>query len=71
MPRTTTDPNVRDPKHNTPVKASPVLTPEDIKANARATARRAQKKGEDFTTAYIRAWRRLSGLKRTPVGPVA
>jgi len=55
MPRTT--------KHDTPVKASPVRSEDEVKAYARATAARAVRlKGEDYTTVYIRTWRRLSGL---------
>lgn len=57
-------------KHDTSAKASRVRTPEEVKADARAAATRAQKKGEDWTTAYVRAWRRLSG-QRTTSGPVA
>ena len=70
MPRTTTDPNVRDPKHDTPVKASPVRSDEEVKAYARATAARAVKRGKDYTTVYIQTWRRLSGLPPRTPGPV-
>lgn len=68
MPSTT-----KKSKHDTLPKASkPPRDSEDAKAQARAFAARAAKRGQDYTTAYIKAWRRLSGLStRRPVGPVA
>lgn len=69
MPRTATKSDVS--KRSREVKASPILTDEDIKVAARRTASRAAKKGEDWTAAYIKAWRRMSGMKNRPAGPVA
>ena len=75
MPRTTTDPNVRDPKHDTPVKASPVFTEREAQAEARRYATRAVKrlarKGTDpsWIGAYMLRYRQITG-RPLVAGPV-
>lgn len=64
-------------KHDTPPKASTrkhpaEMSPDERKESARGYASRAAKRGADWTEAYIKAWRRLSGLsQQRPAGPVA
>ncbi len=63
------------PRTTSKSKVSKARTPEQVKAEARAYADRTHRKAGDrepvsWTTLYIRAWRRLSGLPRTTPGPV-
>lgn len=81
MPTTMKNPKVQPRKKGKQVQrvnaARPVLTPEDVKASARAYAdrvhRSAPKKGltpRPWIVLYIERWRHLSGLKRNVPGPV-